>query len=190
MPALETFKWGKSQENRKQVYGICMVDPCLVTHAQSGRAGGWVGEEEAQYGESSPGCCRQTRRPWELLYFHLAARSCTQPRPEQTLGKTTEWKRHHNYPSRIVSTAAIAGNCFPLAALTVIQHYSSDRVRSDIQQREFFIQNVEAIRDHYQTVGRDVVCVVLLSGSLTASFPRSHAVKGLRVCVLLLWHSP
>lgn len=49
------------------------------------------GRAEAHNGESSPGC-RQTQRPWELLYFHLAARACTQPWPEQTLGKTTEWK--------------------------------------------------------------------------------------------------
>ncbi len=100
---------------------------------QSGRC---TGEPEAQNGESSPGC-RQTWRPWELLYFHLAARTCTQPRPEQTVGKTTEWKRHRNDPSRIVSTAAIADNCFPLTTLTVILHYSSNWVRSDIQQGEF-----------------------------------------------------
>lgn len=34
------------------------------------------------YGESSPGC----RKTGKLLYFHVAERTCTQPRPEQTLG--------------------------------------------------------------------------------------------------------
>lgn len=63
---------------------------------------------------------------WKLLYFHLAVKTCTQTRPEQTLWRTTEWKRHRNDPSRLVSTAAIAANCFPLTTLTVILRYSSD----------------------------------------------------------------
>ena len=117
--SLQRSAWIKSQPKTSRRSHTAMK----ATQSERVWRGGCIGGTEAQNGESSPGCAL-TRRPWELLYFHLAARTCTQPRPEQTVGRTTEWKRHRNDPSRIVSTAAIPYDRFPLAALTVIRRYS------------------------------------------------------------------
>lgn len=116
MPMLGTFRWEwKKQETTKTRFQV-MFGHSWAT--QTGRVGSCIGQSEPSQ------CWRETRKALRASLLPSSCKAHTQP--EQILGKTTEWKRRRKDPSRIVSTAAIANNCFPLTALTVKLHYSSD----------------------------------------------------------------
>lgn len=144
MLMLETFRWERERKKKtrqqKQAFQKqhSTVGPCLVTVGPP-RLEGWGGA----WDNLSPKWWALSILETDIkaLRASLLPSSCkTRTQPEQILGKTTEWKRRHKDPSRIVSTAAIANNCFPLTALTVILQYSSDWVRFDIQQGEFLFK--------------------------------------------------